>query len=245
MEIIVSENDRELGIAAAKAIAEKLNAAIAAKGEARIIVSTGASQFETIEELVKLDIDWSKVTIFNLDDYINMPESHPASFKRYLKERLLSKIPTPGKVCLVEGEGDIDKNLADLTNEVRKSPVDVAVVGIGENAHIAFNDPPADFDTKEAFMIVKLDEMCRTQQFKEGWFETFDDVPKEAITMTPFQIMESLSIISPVPRAMKADAIAAMLGAESVTPMIPATLLKTHPDVQLFLDKASAAKSNL
>ena len=243
MKITVCETDLELGIIAAKAIAEKIKNAIEKNGEARIILSTGASQFETIEELVKLDIDWSKVTMFHLDEYLNMSETHPASFKKYLKERFLSKVPPLGKVVFVDGEGPVGETLANLSREIRERPIDVAVIGIGENAHIAFNDPPADFDTNEAFKVVVLDEACRHQQFGEGWFPTFDDVPKEAISMTPFQIMESLSIISPVPRAMKADAIAATLGAEDVTPTIPATLLKTHPDFHLILDKMSSAKS--
>ena len=162
---------------AASAIADLLNKAISEQGYARIILSTGASQFETLDALIQLDVDWTKVEMFHLDEYVALPESHIASFRKYLKERFVSKVPLKA-AHFVNGEGNVEENIAALTAELRKAPVDVGVIGIGENGHIAFNDPPADFDTDEAYKVVTLDERCRKQQVGEGWFAGVDDVPQ-------------------------------------------------------------------
>jgi len=240
MTIQILENPVELGKVAADYCAEIINEAINRKGKARIILSTGASQFDTIKSLVEKDIDWSKVEMFHLDEYINLPESHIASFRKYLKERFLSFINI-GKAYLINGENDTQAEIAYLTAEIRKAPVDLGLIGIGENAHIAFNDPPADFGTEESFICVNLDnEACRQQQVREGWFATTDDVPKIAITMTPHQIMQSRYIVSCVPYPVKANAVKATIETP-LTNMVPATLLKKHPDFTLFLDKDSAA----
>jgi len=243
MKINVYESSPALGQAAAVLTAEKLNAAIAAQGNARLLVSTGASQFDTIKALVEQKVDWSKVEMFHLDEYLDMPDTHPASFRKYLRERMTSKIAL-GKVHFVTPEIGVEACLKALEIEIRKAPIDVALIGIGENSHIAFNDPPADFDSKEAYFIVKLDERCRKQQLGEGWFPTLDDVPKEALSMTPYQIMLSKCIISCVPYAVKADAIKATLEAPATTNMIPATLLKEHADWTLMIDKDSASKTD-
>jgi len=229
-----------LGARAAKKIAELLNAAIKEKGEARIILSTGASQFETIAHLVKEDVDWSKVEMFHLDEYVALSESHVASFRKYLKERFVSKVNLKG-AYFVNGEGDVEKNIFDLTAKLREKRVDVGVIGIGENGHIAFNDPPADFETDLAYKVVDLDIRCRNQQVGEGWFASFEDVPKQAITMCPKQIMDCEHIVTCAPHAVKAEAIFNTI-THSVDPMIPATLLKTHPDWYLFIDDASASR---
>ena len=241
MKITVSENKVALGKAAAKFIAEKINQAISEKGEARIVLSTGASQFETLEALVKEDVDWSKVIMFHLDEYVALPITHVASFRKYLNERFVD-IVHPGAAYFVDGEGDVEANIADLTAKLREKPIDIGVIGIGENAHIAFNDPPADFETKEAYIVVNLDDRCKMQQVGEGWFATIDDVPKQAISMTCYQMMECACVVSPVPKAVKADAIYNVLSSDKVDPMIPGTLLKTHADFHLFVDKDSAAK---
>lgn len=239
MAVYILDNSEELGEKAAELIAEKLNEAIERKGQARIILSTGASQFETLKYLVEKDIDWERVTMFHLDEYLELPETHKASFRRYLKERFTSKVPV--KVHFVNTEGEVDENLKELTKEIRKDIIDIGVIGIGENGHIAFNDPPADFETQEAYRIVSLEEHCRKQQLNEGWFQTLDDVPFKAVSMTPYQIMQCETIISSVPGARKAEAVRNTLKSEEVTNMVPATLLRTHKDWHLFLDKESSS----
>ena len=239
MEIKIFETPVELGQMAAAQSAEIINKAIANKGKARIALSTGASQFETINALTKMEIDWSKVEMFHLDEYIGLPESHPASFRKYLKERFLSKVNIK-QAYLVDGEDDPQKVIAYLTTEIQKEPIDLGVIGIGENAHIAFNDPPADFDVREAYICVTLDEACKQQQVREGWFVTIDDVPKQAISMTVYQIMQCRKIVTCVPYAVKAKAIKDTIE-NQLTNMVPATMLKGHPDWTLYLDKDSAS----
>ena len=239
MEVNILENPAELGQVAAKVCADIINDAIAQQGKARIALSTGASQFETIQALVESDVDWSKVEMFHLDEYIGLPESHPASFRKYLKERLLSKV-NMRKAWLVDGEDDPQAVIAFLTAEIRKEPIDLGVIGIGENAHVAFNDPPADFDTEEAYICVDLNDTCKQQQVREGWFATPDDVPKQAISMSVHQIMQCRHIVSCVPYAVKAKAIKDTIESP-LSNMIPATMLKKHPDWVLFLDKDSAS----
>ena len=237
MAVYILDNSEELGEKAADLIAKKLNEAIEKRGQARIILSTGASQFETIKYLVEKNVDWEKVTMFHLDEYLELPETHKASFRRYLKERFTSKVPV--KVHFVNTEGD--ENLKELTREIRKDIIDIGVIGIGENGHIAFNDPPADFETQEAYRIVALEERCRKQQLNEGWFPTLDEVPFKAVSMTPYQIMQCETIVSSVPGERKAEAVRNTLKSEEVTNMVPATLLKTHKDWHLFLDKESSS----
>ena len=238
--ITIAETAQELGLRAAAKIADLLNQAIEARGEARIILSTGASQFETMEALTQQAVDWSKVEMFHLDEYVGLPETHPASFRKYLKERFVSKINLKA-VHYVDGEGDIKGKIAKLSALVKEKPVDVGVIGIGENGHIAFNDPPANFDTTDPYMVVELDDRCKQQQVGEGWFATLNDVPKTAITMSPKQIIACKHIVSAVPYAVKAEAVYNTITSK-VNPMVPATLLKTHPDWNLFLDQESAAK---
>ena len=200
------------------------------------MLSTGASQFDTLKHLVEEKVDWSKVEMFHLDEYVNMPETHPASFRKYLKERFVEKTNV-GKVNFVESSPE---SIAALTEEIKSAPIDVGLIGIGRNSHIAFNDPPADFDTKESYLVVKLDDACRNQQLAEGWFPTIDDVPTEAISMSVWQIMQCKVIISAVPHAEKAWAVAQTL-ANELTNRIPATMLKTHENFQLFVDADSYA----
>ena len=217
--------------------ADLLRQAIAEKGHARLVLSTGSSQFETLRALVREDVDWSRVTMFHLDEYVNLPETHPASFRRYLRERFLSEVTLEG-AYLVDGKPD---SIPALTEELRKEPVDVGLIGIGENAHIAFNDPPADFGTKEAYIVVNLNDRCKQQQVGEGWFSSKEEVPAQAISMTPWQIMQCRHIISAVPHKVKARAVADTMNHET-TPLVPATLLKTHPHFDLFLDAESASE---
>lgn len=240
ISINVAPTPKELGIRAASAIAGYLTEAIREQGYARLVLSTGASQFETLEALLTHDIAWDKVEMFHLDEYANLPESHPASFRKYLKERFVSKVSLKA-AHFVNGEGDIQENIAQLTRELRRAPIDVGVIGIGENGHIAFNDPPADFETEEAYKLLTLDERCRKQQVGEGWFASVDEVPAQAISMCVKQIMACRHIVTAVPHSVKAEAIYNTI-TSPLSPLVPATMLKNHPDWNLFLDDASAAR---
>lgn len=240
MNIDISSDAKELGIKAARLAASKINEAVSLNGEARIITATGASQFETLQFLVKEEIPWHKVEVFHLDEYIGIPVSHPASFRKYLRERFISLIPVR-KFHSIDVEKDIEGLIKDLTIEIRKRPVDLGLIGIGVNGHIAFNDPPADFDTKEAYIKVKLDEVCKMQQVNEGWFSSIGEVPDFAVSMSVFQIMQCRTIVSCVPHKVKADAVFNMF-TRRLTNMVPATILKKHPDYHLFLDYHSASR---
>lgn len=239
MIIHVYRTPEEMGTEAAQLIAEKLNEAIERKGEARLLLSTGTSQFEMIDALIRMPVDFSRVTMFHLDEYVALPVTHIASFRKYLQERFVDKVPLKEAV-FVNGEGDVEANIAALTARIREAPIDVGAIGIGENGHIAFNDPPADFDTEASYKVVNLDARCKQQQVGEGWFATVDDVPKQAISMTVKQIMACESIVSVVPHAVKKEAVKNTLERD-VTNLVPATIMKTHPDFNLFLDSESAA----
>lgn len=240
MKIQIHANAAANGAAAAEFIAQKISEAIDAQGYARICVSTGASQFEMFRKLVTLDVDWTKVEMFHLDEYIGMPVTHIASFRKYLTERFIELLPAKMKaVYFVDGEGDVEANIAYLTEKIREVPVDVGIIGIGENGHIAFNDPPADFETEAAYHVVDLDERCRRQQLGEGWFENLDAVPKQAISMTVKEILRAKCIVSVVPHAVKAEAIFNTMQ-KPLSNRVPATALKTHADWNLFLDYNSA-----
>ena len=239
MKIKVLENSIELGNAAAKYSADIIKEAISQKGKARIVLSTGASQFDTLKALINENISWDKVEMFHLDEYIGLPESHPASFRKYLKERFLEKVNIM-KSWLIDGENNIKEVIAVLTDELRKEPIDIGLIGIGENAHIAFNDPPADFETKEAFICVDLNETCKQQQVREGWFAKTDDVPMQAISMSVYQIMQCKYIVSCVPGIVKAQAIKDTLESP-LSNKVPATMLKEHPNAVIYLDKKSAS----
>lgn len=239
MNLILAENSAELGQKAADYAAKMINQYIARRDRVRMVLSTGASQFEFLDALTKKDVDWSKAEVFHLDEYIGLPIDHPASFRKYIKERF-ADIVHPKIVHYVTPEGDLEENLAALTEKINEAPIDIAFIGIGENGHIAFNDPPADFENDNAYIVVDLDEKCRRQQLGEGWFPTLDDVPRQAISMTVKQIMRAKTIISVVPHAVKAEAIKATLEAKETTPLIPATILKER-SWSLYVDKNSAS----
>ena len=244
MKTIIGKDKTDMAAKAADFAAERIRKAIADRGEARVIVATGASQFEFLEALVKEPgIDWTKVTGFHLDEYVGLPVSPRASFRNYMRERFVSKTPQPMKAFNeVNGEAEDPKaEIARLQKLLREAPIDVACVGIGENGHLAFNDPPADFNTEDAYIVVNLDEKCRNQQVGEGWFATIDDVPKQAFSMTIKQIMWSRAICCTCPDARKADAVRGAVEGP-VTNMLPSSVMQLHPDCALFLDPASASK---
>jgi glucosamine-6-phosphate deaminase len=240
MNINISSTPTELGKNAASLVAQKLNEAIRERGEARLLVSTGSSQFETLAALAESGVDWSAVSVFHLDEYIGLDMSHPASFRKYLYERFINRISVRA-FYPVDGTGDVAGNISRLSAEILKKPVDVGLIGIGENAHIAFNDPPADFETGSPYIIVYLDDRCKMQQVNEGWFPSLGHVPATAISMSVRQIMQCRIIVSSVPHSVKAEAVAMTLS-NGLTNLVPATMLKQHPDWHLFLDANSASK---
>ena len=240
MKFIVAADPIAVGGLAGREAARLIKKAIAANGQANIILATGTSQFETLAQLIQEGIDWSKVVMFHLDEYIGLPESSPASFRKYLKERFLAKVPELKQYYLVNGEGDAAAECDRLGKVIKQHPIDVALVGIGENGHLGFNDPPADFETEKAFIVVGLDEDCRKQQFGEGWFETLAAVPRQAITMSIKQILRSKHIICSVPDSRKAVAVKNSLEGP-VSNVNPASILQLHADCVCFLDKASSA----
>ncbi|SKA46829.1 glucosamine-6-phosphate deaminase [Chitinophaga eiseniae] len=240
MKIIRSNNPQELGVTAGQDAAALINQAIHEEGQANVILATGTSQFETLRELITADIDWSKVVMFHLDEYIGLPVTHPASFRKYLKERFLQEVSPLKAAYLIDGETDPEAEIARLAALIQAHPIDVALVGVGENGHLAFNDPPADFTTKAPYLVVNLDDACRQQQANEGWFATAADVPAQAISMSVHQIMLSKQIICSVPGERKARAVKNSLE-QPVSNLFPASILQQHPHCTFYLDTAAAA----
>jgi len=229
-----------LGKAAGKAAADLIRDAIASNGTANIILATGTSQFETIKELVEAKgINWGKVVMFHLDEYISLPATHPASFRKYLQERFLSQVPKLKNAWLIDGEADALEECKRLKTLIQKHPIDVALIGIGENGHLAFNDPPADFETEEPYIIVELNDACKKQQLGEGWFQSVDEVPERAISMSIKQILKSKQIICSVPGARKSTAVKNTFEKE-ISKLYPSTILRPHNHCSIYLDKDSA-----
>ena len=242
MTISISPNPIELGQKAGKIGAELIRKAIKNQGFANIILATGTSQFETLKQLLtEKEIDWSKVTVFHLDEYLGLPITHPASFRKYLLERFFNHVPQLKAYHLIDGENDPETECERLANLIQNSPIDVAFVGIGENGHLAFNDPPADFETEKPYLVVDLDHACRLQQFGEGWFASLEAVPSHAISMSIRQIMKSKSIICSVPELRKAQAVKDCLQKEIISNLHPASILQSHPDCLICLDESAAS----
>jgi glucosamine-6-phosphate deaminase len=245
MKLQVLPDPKALGAEAARQAAERLRAAIQARGEANLILATGASQFEVLAHLVREPgVDWTQVTAFNLDDYPNMDDQHPASFRRYLRERFVSHVPIK-TTHFVQGDApDARAECRRLGELLARHPVDVALIGIGENGHLAFNDPPADLETETAFIIVKLNTACRRQQFGEGWFKSLKDVPTTGITMSIRQILKAACLIVSVPDQRKAVAVKNAVEGK-LTNRCPSSILRLHSDCRLFLDRNSASLLSL
>ncbi|MCF6332836.1 MAG: glucosamine-6-phosphate deaminase [Draconibacterium sp.] len=242
LKVKTFETVNEMGKQAAISVAQKLNESINEKGFANLILATGASQFSFLEHLQKQKIDWQKITVFHLDEYKDLSETHPASFRKYLKERILEKVQ-PKKVYYLNGDAeDIDTEVSRYEELLKTHPIDIACIGIGENGHIAFNDPPvADFKDPKLVKVVELDEACRKQQLGEGWFPTFEEVPTHALSLTISAIMNCKAICCVVPDIRKAEAVFNTINAE-ISTACPATILRSHADTILYLDKNSASK---
>src|SRR5690606_18860740 len=241
MKVRIFDNKRQLGEAAANDAAAIIRSRIEEKGNADIIAATGASQFEFLDALVQQEgIDWSKTRFFHLDEYVGLPEDHPASFRKYLKERIVDRVH-PGEFNFVNGNHpNPAEECRRLANLISGREIDVAFVGIGENGHLAFNDPPADFETEEPYLVVELDEDCRRQQMGEGWFQSLEEVPRRAISMSIKQILKSREILCVVPDERKARAVQRCLE-EEISPMRPASILRRHSRTTLYLDRDSAS----
>lgn len=242
MKTIISSDKNELGKKAAAEGADLIRQAIKSKGRTNVIVATGASQFEMLSHLIKAEgIAWDKVTAFHLDEYVGVPITHGASFRNYLWKRFVSQLPLPlAAFHYINGEGDAQAECRRIGKIIAEHPIDVAFVGIGENGHLAFNDPPADFKTEEPYLVVNLDEACRKQQLGEGWFPTFNDVPKQAISMSCRQIMKSAAIIVSAPDRRKAQAVKGSVEGP-VSPQVPSSILQQHKQTSVYLDKESAS----
>jgi glucosamine-6-phosphate deaminase len=241
MKISVFNSRKALGEAAADRAAAIIRQSVRERGRAYLVAATGASQFDFLEALTKkTDIDWRHTTLFHLDEYVGLPESHPASFRKYLRERIVDKV-NPGTFHFIDGDGgnasDECRRLGDL---ISRQPIDAAFVGIGENGHLAFNDPPADFETEKPYLVVELDEACRRQQVGEGWFKTIEEVPRRAISMSIRQILKSGEILCIVPEQRKAGAVRDCCELE-ISPERPASALRLHQNVTLYLDRYSAS----
>ena len=243
MNLRVFDDKRELGREAARQAAAAIRDALREHNTARIIAATGASQFDFLDALTQeADIDWANVEMFHLDEYVGLPVAHPASFRKYLMERLINKTGIR-QYHLLDGEKDPTEVMKRVGQAIARSPIHVAFLGIGENCHLAFNDPPADFETEEPFLLVNLDEACRRQQVGEGWFAELRDVPVQAISMSVRQILKSQKIICIAPDSRKAAAVKMCVEGE-ISPLAPASILRTHPDTTVFLDRDSAALLN-
>lgn len=239
-EINIFDTAQEMARAAGVYAGERLRAAIAKNGEAFLIAATGASQLEMLATLIKQDVDWTKVTMFHLDEYVGLPITHKASFRKYLQEQLVSKVPMK-KAYFLDGDApDVSEVCRRVGEAIRSCTIDVALVGIGENGHLAFNDPPANFTTNEPYIVVDLDEACRKQQVGEGWYASMDEVPRQAISMSIREIMRARAIVCTVPDARKAEAVKKTLQGE-ISPERPAAVLRLHPDCAFYLDAPAAS----
>lgn len=240
MKIHIFDDKLTLSREAAAKAAALIKAAIEARGQARIIVATGGSQFEFLDALTSdKSIAWDRVAVFHLDEYVGLSITHPASFRRFLLDRFISKTGVR-EYYLLDAEKTPEATCREIGRHLSAALIDVAFAGIGENGHLAFNDPPANFETTEPYRIVQLDEACRRQQVGEGWFPSLADVPERAISISVRQLLSARSIVAVVPDARKAEAVRRCLGGP-VSPLAPASILQTHPDVTLYLDRQSSA----
>jgi glucosamine-6-phosphate deaminase len=246
MQVHVHETPEELGKAAAEQAAAILRERLSEQDRVNLILATGASQFATLKHLAESSgISWSRVSCFHLDEYLGISETHPASFRKYLRERFVEQLPEPlASFEYINGEGDAQAECQRLAAAIQQVQIDLAMIGIGENGHLAFNDPPADFETEVPYLVVDLDDACRQQQLGEGWFPTFDDVPKQAISMSVKHILKSNAIICSVPDERKAAAVQQAVEGP-VTPECPASILQQHSGIDLYLDAAAASKLTL
>jgi glucosamine-6-phosphate deaminase len=231
---------QQMASAAAGHAAESLRLLLGKQAAVRLLAATGASQIEFLERFTaNPDLDWTRVELFHLDEYVGLGIDHPASFARYIKERIIDRTGITS-YHLLDGRRDPEEMLAEINREITKAPIDLAFVGIGENGHLAFNDPPADFETDKPYLLVELDRACREQQVGEGWFRSVDEVPKQALSISIPQLLKSREILCVVPDRRKAAAVRACLEGP-LSASAPASALRAHPNTTIFLDADSAS----
>jgi len=241
MKLRLEADRRAMSVAAAEHAAASLRRVIAQSGTARVVAATGASQLDFLQALTALTgIEWARVELFHLDEYVGIPDTHPASFRRYLHDNLIDKTSIR-TYHFLDGTGHVEDVMRDVGRELSRAPIDIMFAGIGENGHLAFNDPPADFETTDPYILVNLDEMCRQQQVGEGWFTRIEDVPTTAISMSIRQMMKASELLVIVPDARKALAVKASVEGD-ITALVPASIIRTHPNVTLFLDEPAASR---
>ncbi len=241
MNVVTHIDKATLGAVAASQGVTAIQHAIRDRGHANVILATGVSQYEMLDRLIAADIDWSRVTVFHLDEYVGLPITHGASFRKYLRERVMDRLAAKPRLIEVAGDAaDLAAEVRRLNGLIAQHPIDICFAGIGENGHLAFNDPPADFETTDPYIVVTLDDACRRQQLGEGWFPDFDAVPQRAISMSVNQIMKSASIVLSVSDARKTKAVTDTVEGP-VTPLCPASILQRHPNATLHLDPAAAS----
>ncbi|HEU4938389.1 MAG TPA: glucosamine-6-phosphate deaminase [Vicinamibacterales bacterium] len=241
MKLRLEADRRAMSVAAAEHAASSLRRVISQSGKARVVAATGASQLDFLEALTALTgIEWTRVELFHLDEYVGIPDTHPASFRRYLHDHLIDKTSIR-TYHFLDGTGHVEDVMRDVGRELSRAPIDIMFAGIGENGHLAFNDPPADFETTDPYILVNLDEACRQQQVGEGWFTRIEDVPTTAISMSIRQMMKANELLVIVPDARKALAVKASVEGD-ITPLVPASIIRTHPNVTLFLDQPAASR---
>lgn len=238
MRTVILPDSRAVGQLVAAEASAALNQALARQPRARLLLATGASQFDVLASLVRQPVDWERVDAFHLDEYEGLDGGHPASFRRYLKERVADLVPLNMHYVGPDDAQELER----LSTLVAQAPFDVALVGVGENGHLAFNDPPADLTAQSVYLRVDLDERCRRQQVGEGWFATLDEVPRRAVSMSVQAILRSRHILCSVPYEAKSEVVLRLLSTEEVTPWLPASALLDHPGTTLFLDRASSRR---
>jgi glucosamine-6-phosphate deaminase len=243
VKVEVHSSREAAGLAAAQAAAERLTELVKTRDSIGMIFATGASQFSTLAALTAFaDVPWGRVRGFHMDEYIGLLADHPGSFRRYLRERLTQKVRMK-EFLEIEGDGpDPEQTARVYAERLRAADPQLCLLGIGENGHLAFNDPDvADFADPLDAKIVQLDRMCRQQQVAEGWFGTVDEVPESAITLTIPALMRVPKLIASVPGPRKAMIVRRTLE-EAISTACPATILRTHPDVTIYLDRESASE---
>ena len=240
MQLKIFDDKMAMSKGAAEYVALSLRRIISTNGRARIVAATGAAQFDFLDALTSAPgIQWDAVEMFHLDEYVGVSPAHPASFQKFLLDRLINKAGITKHHLLNPGENPHEV-AEKVGRELNSAPIDLSIVGIGENGHLAFNDPPADFETEKPYLIVDLDEACRRQQVGEGWFKSLDEVPRQAISMSVRQILRAKEIVAIVPDSRKAQAVKSCFEGP-ISPSAPASILRTHPNATIYLDKNSSA----
>ena len=240
MTVKIFQSNPALGLGAAEDFGKLISSILTKQGHASVIFASANSQLTFFSSLLQRKIEWSKISIFHMDEYLGMTDQHPASFSRFIREKLVNFIQPAAFYPLRGDTPDADVELRRYADLMQKYPPDLSVLGVGENGHLAFNDPPADFNTTKIIHTVTLDLACRKQQVGEGHFKTLDDVPKQALSLTVPALLAPKHVLAIVPERRKAEAVRAALKGP-VTPQCPASILRTRSNATIYLDRESAS----